>query len=125
MGKYVEYNAVSSMNINNYLSEGWEVIHATEERNGLGDMSVVYHIGYPAEKRIEELTNLLKTYEELGFKDELFREYATSIGEEGIVEKLTTNGGAFTYSKTAAFMSNYDKLVHNRDTSYYQKSEMF
>lgn len=111
--EYVEIIELSHMqNVNRYIQEGWEVID-TLKRNIMHEEEVLnYVIGYPIKKRVEDLKEIIKAYEEKGLKEELFKGIAEDNGEnyteihEGSYQKQ---------NETSKFMNKYEKALDSKN----------
>ncbi|MGG1618217.1 hypothetical protein [Paenibacillus sp. NRS-1781] len=113
--EYVRIEACSEQSVQRYLDGGWKIIDtAKSEYPGEGSQ-IIYHVGYPAAKRIEDLLNIIKDYEKHGFKERLFEIIATE--NEDDYTQYDRDGGVPT-SDTAKYMSQYDSAVQNRNITY-------
>lgn len=120
MKEYIQYGKAWQRNINEYIEKGWEVIETTKDAEQHGSTDIVYHLGYPASKRIEELLGLLKKYEQFGLKDELFKQVAESNGDD--IKDYVKGKGFYESDETAKFLSYYEKLVHKDEEGYRPKN---
>lgn len=117
MKQYVEISTCYDRQINDRIKDGWEIIDTVNSRE---QDTLVYHIGYPAALRIQELKEIIKKYEEFGFKEELFNKVAESNNDK--VENYQKGGGGFSsQNPTVTFMSDYDRLVDDDEQRYYIK----
>lgn len=119
MRQYVEIDSCYTRQINDKLADGWEVIDKTTSVHPDGEETMTYHIGYPAEKRIEDLKGIIKKYESFGLKEVLFDKVAEENGNT--VDMFKKGSGFGTNDPTAKFMTRYEKLVDNSENQYYEK----
>ncbi|ULH21323.1 hypothetical protein ACSYG7_13620 [Bacillus velezensis] len=112
MKEYVKIIELSHMeNVNRYIQEGWEVID-TLKRNIMHEEEVLnYVIGYPIKKRVEDLKEIIKAYEEKGLKEELFKGIAEDNGEN----YTEIHEGAYQkQNETSKFMNKYEKALDSK-----------
>lgn len=62
------------------------------------ETSLRYHVGLPAEVRIDELKQILKLYEKYGFTEELFTKIAEENGHD--LDDYSYNGGYSVNNET-------------------------
>lgn len=70
-------------------------------------------------KRVDELLEIIKHYEEHGFKDQLFKKIAEA-NEENADDYI--DDGGIPISETAKYLSWYETTVQNRRISFSKKT---
>ncbi|APH69755.1 hypothetical protein BAX60_21190 [Bacillus subtilis] len=120
MKEYVEIKELRpSENVNNYIKDGWEIIETLKQKNyEMEELS--YVVGYPAKKKIEDLKEIIKTYEDRGFKEQLFK----SIAEENSEDYAEITESYYSQqNETTKFMNNYEEVLDN-DKKYGLKEDL-
>ncbi|OMD04723.1 hypothetical protein MKX34_11700 [Paenibacillus sp. FSL R5-0636] len=111
---YVKIETATSYDIQKYLDEGWIIIDTSKEFNGRDDTSIKYHVGYPTQKRIQDLMRIISMYEEHGFKNLLFSEIAKKNGVDLDDYKL----GEWSLDETSQILSLYESVVQNKKVTF-------
>lgn len=83
------------------------------------ETSLRYHVGLPAEVRIDELKQILKLYEKYGFKEELFTKIAEENGHD--LDDYSYNGGYTVNNETTRFIEKYEKIVNGKRVTLCKK----
>lgn len=118
--EYVKVEVLTDANeIDKLMKQGWEIIATNNYVIEPPDARTQYHLGLPANVRIEQLREIVKKYEEFGFKDELLKKVAEQNGEN--IEDFTTHGGRPAYGETPAFIKKYEDAVNNVDVRIYRE----
>jgi hypothetical protein len=116
---YVKIETATSYNIQKYLDEGWVIIDTSKEFNGRDDTSIRYHVGYPAQKRIQDLMSIISMYEEHGFKTLLFNEIAKKNG----VNLDEYEMGEWSFDETSRLLSLYESVVQYKKVVFSKVSK--
>lgn len=120
MEGYSKVQIVDGKNVNEYLSKGWVIIATVKEDYGDGITTLLkYHLGYPFSKHLEELVDVVKEYEKLGFKEQLFKMKAEELGED--LEEYEETGYPPTDNELTDFLKKYEFAVNDKKVSYYKK----
>jgi hypothetical protein len=115
---YCKIETAHRGNIQWYLDKGWDIFRTTEEVYPGEGSNIVYHVGYPLKKRVEELSQIIKCFEDNGFKEQLFKKVAEENQDD--FENYIADGGTST-APTAEFMSWYETIVQNREKRFSKK----
>lgn len=113
--EYVRIETCSEKNVQRHLDGGWKIIDTSKNKYPGEGSQIIYHVGYPAAKRIEDLLSIIKDYEKHGFKEKLFENIATE--NEDDYKQYDCDGGV-PISETAKYMSRYDSAVQNKNITY-------
>lgn len=125
MKNYSSINVVTGSEINEYIQKGWEIIDTSRYSydGGANNVELQYHIGYPLQRKYEELLSLVKLFEEHGFKEKLFEKIAESEGVN--LQEFSTKRG-YTLDQTyevVQFMVKYESIVNGKDNiTFYRNS---
>jgi alanyl-tRNA synthetase len=122
MRDFVEVKIVYANQIDDYLKDGWEIIDTTTLVLGNGESKLEYHIGLPPKAKIDQLKQIIKLYEEYGFKEELFKKIAEKNGHD--LNDYTEGSGFHVNNETTQFIENYEKIVNNKVIKLYKKFDL-
>jgi hypothetical protein len=119
MKEYIRVDLCGSGQVDKYLQDGWEIIETAKQSYPDGETKVDYHIGLPAKVLVDKLTAIIRDYESLGLKGNLFEGVAKGFDENA--SDYETGGGHQTPSKTARYMENYERIVNNQIVTVFKK----
>ena len=126
MKNYSSVKDVTSREIDKHLKNGWEIIDTTRySLGGPDDTELRYHIGYPLQRKFEELLSIVRLFEEHGFKDKLFEKIAH---EEGINLDDFSTGGGYQIGQdylTLEFIKKYESVVNEKENVEFFKKVKF
>lgn len=129
MERYIEVCSTNDAHeVNRLKEQGWELIgnHKSVDHY-IHDESLVFTLGFPARKRIEELQSIIDAFEKYGLKEELFKAVAMENGEKleeiGRVTAKFFSKDDNDKPKTALFMEWYEKTLNNNKVEYDYKKE--
>jgi len=122
---YLKYQKTSSIDtVNKLQSEKWEVIETLKETCMDTHSETVYFIlGYPLAEQLRKLQNIISSYEQYGFKDELFKCIANANSENYDDIEEGTNYLGEEITPTAKFIQEYEEFVHGKQVTYFNKSK--
>jgi hypothetical protein len=120
MKDFIQIEIVHSNEIDKYLQKGWEIIETTKMVYDDGGSRLNYHIGFSARSKVNELKQILKIYEEYGFKEELFKKVAQSNGDN-IDNYDESPSGHPVGNETVSFLEQYEATVNDKQTKFYKK----
>lgn len=124
MKNYSSIEVVTSGEIDKYIKKGWEIIDTTRYSydGGPNDVELKYHIGYPLQKKYEELLSIVKLFEEHGFKEKLFTKIAE---DEGVNLEEFSTGGGFALDQSYSVLEvikKYENVVNDKkNMKFYKK----
>ncbi|MGG4124823.1 hypothetical protein ABEV79_15070 [Bacillus licheniformis] len=122
MRDYVKVEAVESdVRLDNLLKQGWELFATNTYEFYPRDQRTKYHVGLPAKVRIEELKEIIRKYEEFGFKEQLFEKVAKENDEK--IEEFSYDGILPIQTKTTDFIEEYEYRVNDKQVRIYKKKE--
>ncbi|MCG1020772.1 hypothetical protein [Sutcliffiella horikoshii] len=120
MREYLKVEVLTDENrIDKLLKKGWEIIATNNYVIEPPDSRTQYHMGMPAKVKIQQLKDIVKKYEEYGFKDQLIQKVADQNGDN--IEEYTIGGGRPVYSETATFIQEYEDVVNDQNVSVTKK----
>lgn len=120
MEKYYKVEFVGVSEVDKYLRGGWVIINTTKDVYEDGNEVLRYHLGYPIEKQLEDAMSLIKSYEDNGLHEELFKKIAEANGLN-VEDYDTFPGGVSETNILTIFMEKYDLVSLNRAHKYYRK----
>lgn len=97
MREYAKIIEVGPEKVFQYTEKGWEIIDESKVYVPDEIQKLTFHLGYPAERRIEDLLNIINEYEKHGFKEKLFDMIAHENG------------------RTAQYKAWYERIVKNEN----------
>jgi hypothetical protein len=116
MKDYVRVEVVSESKVDQYLSDGWEVIEALKYSEEYGNTNrVEYHVGLPSRVWANQLLAVIRGYEAKGFKEKLVEAFAESHGQKA--SDYTTLGYHGSNDETAVFIKRYEAVVNNKNVT--------
>ncbi|MEC1440520.1 hypothetical protein P9D57_17670 [Bacillus sonorensis] len=119
MRDYVKVEVVESdVRLDYLLKQGWEIFATNTYALVPGDQRTQYHVGLPAKVRIEELKEIIRKYEEFGFKEQLFEKVAKENGEK--IEEFSYGGGLPIQTKTTDFIKEYEYRVNDKQKEIFK-----
>lgn len=107
-------------NVNEYLQAGWEIIDTIKVKV-YEDDRLNYVVGYPATKKIEDLKEIIRNYEEANLKVELFKSIAANNDHDFNEIEGTHYGES---NATTDYMNFYEKTMGSKK-KYSIKKEQF
>ncbi|MEK5215300.1 hypothetical protein [Psychrobacillus sp. FSL H8-0487] len=113
---------VQEGSVDKYLNEGWEIIDTTKEGYGDGGFYLKYHLGLSTRSMMKKYKEIIDTYEDYGFKEQLFEKVAVNNGEK-YEDYSNTQSGRRTKDITTDFMERYEKVVHDKEVVYFKKND--
>lgn len=120
MREYVKVEVTTDDNtVFKLMKQGWEIISTNNYVIEPPDSRTQYHLGLPANVRIEQLRNIIKKYEELGFKDQLLQKVAEE--NEDSLDNYSNGGGSPAYGALPRFMEEYEDVVNDKKVHVYKK----
>ncbi|KKI90676.1 hypothetical protein WQ54_19340 [Bacillus sp. SA1-12] len=120
MKEYIKVEITSDDNtVDKLMKQGWEIIATNNYVIEPPDSRTQYHLGLPAKVRIEELREIIRQYEEFGFKGQLLQKIAEQ--NEDKLEDYTEHGGRPAYGETVNFIKKYEDVVNNKNVNLYTK----
>lgn len=120
MKEYSQVITVSSSEVEVYVDKGWEIFETSKQAYVEGDVTTVFHIGYPLRKNYEELLKIVKLYEKYGFKEELGQKIAELL-DDNLENYDTGREGHYVNNEITSFLQNYDLNVNGSVQKYYKK----
>lgn len=109
MKEFTDIEETQSTDLGYYLKEGWEVIDYYKR-----DEKLIYVVGYPYRKEVEDLKALIKAYEEFGFKEQLFKAIAEKNNNDyAQIKEYGSSTQLFFRNETTEFMNRYEALLGN------------
>ncbi|PEX85745.1 MULTISPECIES: hypothetical protein [Bacillus cereus group] len=125
MKKYIKFQETSSIDtVNRLQKDNWEVIEIKKNRCIDTHTETMHFIlGYSVEEQLRKLQNIISSFEQYGFKEELFKCIANNNCEnyDDIEEGKNYLGEEIT--PTAKFIQEYEEFVHGKQVPYYNKSK--
>ncbi|KML40621.1 hypothetical protein [Cytobacillus firmus] len=106
--------------VNHLLEEGWEMIEAKKFLFPSGGEGVEYHLGLPAETRIKQLVEIIRTYEKFGYKSSMMHDFAESKKED-ILSYTTEQELYMPETPVTKFITLYEEAVHGKTVKYYKR----
>ncbi|MFA9144879.1 hypothetical protein [Bacillus safensis] len=97
-------------NVNKYLQAGWEIIDTLKVKV-YEDDRLNYVVGYPATKKVEDLKEIIRNYEEANLKVELFKSIAAN-NDHDFNEIESTHYGES--NATTDYMNFYEKTMDSK-----------
>ncbi|WCO63680.1 hypothetical protein [Bacillus licheniformis] len=123
MRDYVKVEVVESdARLDHLLKRGWEIFSTNTYEVAPRDQRTQYHVGLPAKVRNEELKEIIRKYEEFGFKEQLFEKVAKENGEK--IEEFTYGGGRPIQTKTTDFIKEYEYRVNDKYTEIFKEVKL-
>ena len=122
MKDFLKVITVQEGSVDKYLQDGWEIIDTTKEGYGDGGFYLKFHLGLTTRSMMIKYKEIIDSYEEFGFKEQLFEKVATSNGEN-YKDYSDTRVGRRTKDLTTEFMERYEKNVHDLEVTYYKKND--
>ncbi len=122
MKDYVRTNYVNASQVDDYLSEGWEIIETTTSLiDPGGETRLVYHIGLTARELMNKYKGIIKDYEKYNLQDILFEKIADSYNKDIDNYEVLGSGGKDEVSK---YLTNYERTVEGNNTTYSIKRKL-
>lgn len=107
--------------INEMLQEGWEIIETRKVLYSEAGEEVEYHLGLPAETRINQLLQIIRKYEKYGLKSEMIFQMSEDLKEDLLM--YSTDGGLnMVDTPLTKFLKLYEDAVNNRSVKYYKRT---
>ncbi|PLR95754.1 hypothetical protein [Bacillus sp. T33-2] len=85
-----------------------------------GGEGVEYHLGLPAETRINQLMKIIRTYEKYHLKTELIHEMAKA-NKEDLLSYTTEPGLPMSDTTVTKFLKMYEEAVNGQIVKYYKR----
>lgn len=123
MNDFIKIVTVNNREVDRYLKDGWEIIDTTKEGYGDGGFFLKYHLGLSTRTMVMKLKEVIYSYEEHGFKEQLFKKVAESNGEDYSLYSNSISNGYISKDATISFMENYEKDIHDKKISYYKQGD--
>ncbi|WP_210367044.1 hypothetical protein [Bacillus sp. REN3] len=121
MKQYLKILVHTEMNrVNRLLEEGWELIETSKVLFSVGGEVVEYHLGLPAETRIKQLEEIIRTYEKYHLKTTLIHDLAEA-NKEDILEYTTEPGLPLSETTVTKFLKMYEEAVNGKTVNYYKR----
>lgn len=121
MKQYLKIFVHTEINrVNRLLEEGWELIETSKVLYPDGGEGVEYHLGLPAETRIKQLMEIIRTYEQYGFKSDLIHDFAESKKED-LLSYTTEPELYMPETPVTMFLTLYEEAVNGKTVKYYKR----
>ena len=121
MKQYLKIRVHTEINrVNTLLEEGWELIETSKVQFPDGGEGVEYHLGLPAETRIKQLMEIIRTYEKYGFKSALIHDFAQSKKED-LLSYTTEPELYMPETSVTRFLTLYEEAVNGKTVKYYKR----
>lgn len=121
MKKYLKIFVHTEINrVNRLLEEGWELIETSKVSFPDGGEGVEYHLGLPAETRIQQLVEIIRTYEKYHLKSNLIHALEKA-NKEDILSYTTEPGLHMEETHVTKFLMLYEDVVNGKTVKYYKR----
>lgn len=109
MKEFYEIKEIKT-DVNRYIKDGWILVDSYKKSKLWRWEYIIYTVGYPYNRKLEDLTEIINIYEKYGFKEHLFKKVAKDNGED--FSKITD----YSYidsetNKTTTFMNWFEKKL--------------
>lgn len=120
MRDYIRTNYISASQVDNYLSQGWEIIETTKSFFPPEDTQITYHVGLPARTLLEKYRNIIRDYEKFDLDKTLFEKIAESHGKNIADYEISGWGDD---DEVSQYLTNYERIINNSNKSYVLKRQ--